>query len=92
MTHKDMFKFLYLERLCKLYAKLMKNYDAVHVYENDGIVYVKWFKQKSLTDAVGKISNIKNFTEREFPVSHLSKKIVSYKNKVRRELKHRHDA
>lgn len=70
----------------------MKNYDHVHVWEDEGIVYVKWFKEKALKDASGKISNIKNFTERQFPVKDLAKKIVSYKSKIKREYNTRHDA
>lgn len=77
-------KLIYLDRLVRLYSKFMRDWRAAEVrYDGEKMIYVKFFKKT--------MYGYENYTEREFSVDDLQKRIDSYKRKIVNEFKNRHE-
>jgi hypothetical protein len=75
-------KLIYLDRIVKLYGKFLNTWKGAEVTSNGTMVRVKFF----LPSKYG----FESFTEREFPMEDIDKRIDSYKRKVKKEFKNRH--
>ena len=76
-------KLVYLDRLVKFYSRFLHTWKAAEVTSNGKIVRVKFF-------TVSK-HGYESFTEREFPMEDIDKRISSYKRKIKKEFSERHD-
>lgn len=76
-------KLVYLDRLVRFYSKFLETWKAAEVTSNGTLVRVKFF-------TVSKYG-YESFTEREFPMEDIDKRIRSYKGKIKREFAKRHD-
>lgn len=76
-------KLVYLDRLVRLYAKFMVTWRGAEVTSDGSVVRVKWFRVTKY--------KYENWTEREFPMEDIDKRIASYKRKIRNEFKKRHE-
>ena len=72
-----------LKRVLEIYVIFMKRYTKVDVSVNyhTNIIKVRYS---------GKIGEYYDAESTEFPVSHLNKRIIHYKNKIKSEFKKRH--
>ena len=76
-------KLLYLDRLVRFYVRFLDTWRDVEVTSNGSVVRVKFFR----IDKYG----YNAFTEREFPMEDIQKRINSYKKKIEKEYENRHD-
>lgn len=76
-------KLIYLDRIVRIYAKFMHTWKGAEVTSNGTIVRVKFILPSK--------RGFTSFTEREFPMEDIDKRIASYKRKVREEFKKRHE-
>jgi hypothetical protein len=76
-------KLVYLDRLVQFYSKFLETWRNVEVTSNGAIVRVKFFR-------VNKYGH-EAFTEREFPIADIDKRISSYKRKIKKEFNERHN-
>jgi hypothetical protein len=76
-------KLVYLDRIVRLYGKFLRTWKGAEVTSNGTVVRVKF----RLPSKYG----FESFTEREFPMADIDKRIASYKRKVRAEFKNRHE-
>lgn len=75
-------KLIYLDRIVRIYGQFLRTWRGAEVTSNGAIVRVKFF----LPSKYG----FESFTEREFPIGDIDKRIASYKRKLRDEFKNRH--
>lgn len=76
-------KLVYLDRLVRLYARFMQTWRGAEVTSDGRIVRVKWFRMSKY--------KFENWTEREFPIEDINKRISSYKRKIKDEFSKRHE-
>ena len=76
-------KLVLLDRLVKFYARFLDKWKIAEVTSNGTIVRVKF----TYIDKYGYDS----FTEREFPMEDIGKRISSYKRKIKKEFTNRHE-
>lgn len=74
-------KLVYLDRLVKFYSKFLHTWKEAEVTSNGSVVRVKFF-------TVSK-RGFESFTEREFPMEDIEKRIASYKRKIKKEFSER---
>lgn len=75
-------RLIYLDRLVRVYAKFMHTWKGAEVTSNGTMVRVKFILPSK--------HGFDSFTEREFPMEDIDKRIASYKRKIREEFKNRH--
>ena len=80
---KLIYKLDYLSRLVKLYARFLSLWRTADVYSDLKEVKVRFYMISKY--------GYESFTERTFPIEDLPKRIVSYKNKVRKAFCDRHN-
>jgi len=76
-------KLIYLDRLVRFYARFLSTWKTAGVYSDGLVVRVRFM-------TVNK-HGYESFTEREFKTDNLDERIGSYKAKVAKEFKLRHD-
>jgi len=76
-------KLVYLDRLVKFYSRFLNTWKAAEVTSNGTVVRVKFFLPSK--------HGFQSFTEREFPMTDIDKRISSYKRKIRKEFADRHE-
>jgi hypothetical protein len=76
-------KLIYLDRIVRLYGRFLKTWKAAEVTSNGAIVRVKFFLPSK--------HGFESFTEREFPMGDIDKRIASYKRKLKIEFNNRHE-
>lgn len=76
-------KLVLLDRLVKLHARFLTKWRIAEVTSNGAIVRVKF----SYIDKYDR----ENWTEREFPMGDIDKRISAYKRKIKKEFAERHD-
>jgi hypothetical protein len=76
-------KLIYLDRIVRLYSKFMYTWKGAEVTSNGTVVRVKFILPSK--------HGFTSFTEREFPMEDIDKRIASYKRKIKEEFKKRHD-
>ena len=76
MDDKTVNDLVYLDRLVKFYSKFLDNWKQAEVTSNGTVVRVKFF-------TVSK-HGFESFTEREFPMEDIGKRISSYKRKIKK--------
>ena len=76
-------KLVYLDRLVKFYSRFLNLWKVAEVTSNGIVVRVKFF-------TISK-HGYESFTEREFPMEDIDKRIRSYKDKIKREFADRHN-
>lgn len=76
-------KLIYLDRIVKIYGKFLRTWKGAEVTSNGIVVRVKFILPSK--------HGFESFTEREFPMEDIDKRITSYKRKLRAEFKNRHE-
>jgi hypothetical protein len=76
-------KLVILDRLVKLHVRFLTKWRIAEVTSNGAIVRVKF----SYVDKYDR----ENWTEREFPMEDIDKRIISYKRKIKKEFGERHE-
>jgi len=76
-------KLVMLDRLVKLYARFLDKWKVAEVTSNGTVVRVKF----TFVDKYDRES----FTEREFPMEDVDKRISAYKRKIKKVFAERHD-
>ena len=76
-------KLVLLDRLVKLHVRFLTKWRVADVTSNGTVVRVRF----SYVDKYGR----ENWTEREFPMEDIGKRISSYKRKIKIEFTNRHD-
>lgn len=76
-------KLVYLDRLVRFYSKFLSTWKSAEVTSNGVVVRVRF----SLKSKHGFTS----FTEREFPMEDIDKRIASYKRKIKKVFRERHE-
>jgi len=76
-------KLILLDRLVRLYAKFLDKWRIAEVTSNGTIVRVKF----AYLDKYDRES----FTEREFPMEDIDKRISSYRRKIKKVFPERHE-
>ena len=76
-------KLVYLDRITRLYSKFMTYWRASEVRTDGNMVKVKFYRDNRYGG--------RNYTDRDFPIEELDKRIESYKRKVRLEFSKRHE-
>jgi hypothetical protein len=74
-------KLIYLDRLVKFYSRFLYTWKIAEVTSNGSVVRIKFF-------TVSK-HGFESFTEREFPITDIDKRIASYKRKIKKEFSER---
>ena len=76
-------KLIYLDRLVRLYCRFLKYWRVAIVTTNGKVIKVRFTRTN--------VHGYESFTEREFPIDDLDKRILSYKRKVAKEFAARHE-
>ena len=83
LDEKTVDKLIMLDRLVKFYVRFLVKWRKAEVTSNGTLVRVKF----AYLDKYER----ETWTEREFPMEDIDKRITSYKGKVKREFNKRHD-
>ena len=76
-------KLIYLDRLVRFYSKFLTYWKTAGVYSDGKTVMVKFMRINKY--------GYEGFTERVFPISSINERLASYKGKIKREFKSRHE-
>ena len=83
LDEKTVDKLVMLDRLVKFYVQFLTKWRKAEVTSNGTIVRVKF----AYLDKYER----ETWTEREFPMDHIDKRISSYKRKIKGEFNKRHE-